>query len=403
MNLEMYKNIPYQKRDCCMVCGRKNSVPAIELPHFPLTELYVKKKPSQMLGFVDQEFYVCSHCDHGQIGNVIDIKLQYGDSMMYNFRTSQSITGRMTTDFFIKFFERVSGSRKFKTIVEVGCNDLYLLKKIRNRAKKLVGIDPILKGHERELSKDNIIAIGDFLENTALIDNMDAIICKDVVEHVADPVGFLKRIVERADGNAVFFVQVPLLETIMEECRFDQIFHQHLNYFSFKSFLYMINGLGCDLLDMAVNYDHWGTGLFAFKKGKSRLRYNFDAPDITNSEIRNRYIIFKSDLEQVNKRLTCFRKEKIYGYGAALMLAVLSYHMENDFSRFACIMDDDKNKDGMSYLNLPVSIVHRKKISDLKDAVVLLTAISSKINVRRMLTNLIGCEPRHIICPLKIL
>lgn len=403
MDFKKYRNISYQKRTCCMICGQKTAVPAIRLPHFPLTELYVKGKPRQKLGFVDQEFHLCSRCDHGQIANVIDVKLQYGNSAMYNFRTSQSITGRETTNFFIEFFNRVVGSKRFKTIVEVGCNDLYLLKGINARAKKFVGIDPILKGHEQEMSEDNIVAIGDFFENVALTDNMDVIICKDVIEHVADPRVFLKRIVDRAEPNAIFFVQVPLIETILEECHFDQVFHQHLNYFSLKSFLYMINELGCDLVDLAINYNHWGTGLFAFKKGISRSKFKVDVQHITVAEVKRRYEIFKDDLKQINKRLLCFRNEKIYGYGAALMLAVLSYHMENDFSCLACIMDDDRNKDGMSYLNLPVSIVHRDKIKDLKDSIVLLTAISSKINVRRMLTNLISFEPRHIICPLKII
>lgn len=400
MDFKKYKNISYQKRAYCMICGQKTAVPSICLPHFPLTELYVQGKPRQKLGFVDQEFHLCSRCNHGQIANVIDVQLQYGNSEMYNFRTSQSITGRETTNFFMRFFSQVVGLKKFKTIVEVGCNDLYLLKAIKNRANKLVGIDPILKGHEQEMSEDNIVAIGDFLENVALIDDMEIIICKDVIEHVADPKMFLKRIVDRAEPNAIFFVQVPLIETILEECRFDQVFHQHLNYFSLKSFLYMINELGCDLIDLTINYNHWGTGLFAFKKGLVRSKCKIDLLPITVSKVKSRYKIFKDDLKQVNERLHCFRHEKIYGYGASLMLVVLSYHMENDFSGLVCIMDDDKNKEGMSYLNLPVSIVHTEKIKDLKDSIVLLTAISSKINVRRMLTNLISFEPRHIIYPI---
>ena len=401
MDFRKYNNIVYEKRTHCMICGLKQDAPVIVLPQFPLTELYVREKCLQKSGFLDQALHFCSRCHHGQIANVIDIGLQYGDSSMYNFRTSQSITGRITTDFFINFFNHVVGNKDLRTIVEIGCNDLFLLKGIKTRAKKLVGIDPILKGREQELSEDNIIAIGDFLENVSLPEEMDVVICKDVLEHVADPFEFLKKIVDRSDNGTLFFVQVPLLETILQECRFDQVFHQHLNYFSFKSFFYMLEKLNCSFVDVAINYDHWSTGLFAFRKGGEHQQTQGNFKELTVADVQASFRSFKNDLKQTNERLAYFSNEKVYGYGAGLMLAVLSYYMENDFSCFSAILDDDKDKDGMSYLNLPVNIQHIDKIKDLKDSVVMLTAVASKINVRKMLSKLMQVGPRHIIYPLK--
>jgi hypothetical protein len=93
----------------------------------------------------------------------------------------------------------------------------------------------------------------------------------------------------------------------------------------------------------------------------------------------------------------------IYGYGAALMLPVLSYHLANDFSGFECIIDDDKNKDGLYYINLPVSIRSRDKVKDFSDAIVVLTAISAMNNGRRILAKLFELNPKQIIVPLSTL
>jgi hypothetical protein len=398
---EKYRDIRCQTRHSCVVCGQKCALPAIRLPDFPLTDLYVKKRSRKMLGFVDQEVQVCSRCGHGQLAHVIDAELQYGKSGMYSFRTSQSACGREVADFFIDFFNRVVGKRKFGRIVEVGCNDLYVLKRICARARELIGIDPILKGRSLEASEGNIVAVGDFFENVRLDGLADVVICKDVLEHLPDPREFLRKAIGQARDKALFFIQVPLLDTILEGCRFDQVFHQHVNYFSLWSIQAFLKDLGCGLVDWTINNNHWGAGLFAFQKRTASSGSRFPARKISPEEVRERYKFFKGDLRQAGHRLSMQAGRKIYGYGATPMLPVLAYHFENGLKELACIVDDDKGKDGLSYLNMPVSIAHTGKIRDWKNAAVLLTAISSRSNVRKMLANLIGLGARQVILPLR--
>jgi len=265
----------------------------------------------------------------------------------------------------------------------------------------LIGIDPILKGEEELYAEDNIVAVGDFFENVDLNANIDVFICKDTLEHVSHPKQFLKKIVDKARDDTLLLFQFPLLESLLTDCRFDQVFHQHLNYFSMKSILYMLDEMGCRLLDYAVNYDHWGSILIAFQKGKDNSEKKWEAWAISSEEILERYSAFKVDMEQTSMRLEYFTDEVLYGYGAALMLPVLSYNLKNDLSCLNCIIDDSEEKDGLYYINLPVSIVHSSKIDDIADAVVLLTAIFSKINMRKILSKVLTLKPKHIIYPLR--
>ena len=122
---------------------------------------------------------------------------------------------------------------------------------------------------------------------------------------------------------------------------------------------------------------------------------------ITSQTIIDRYESFKVDLLQTNRRLEYFSNETIYGYGAALMLPILSYHIENNLSCLKNVVDDDRNKEGLYYINLPVKIAHGSMINDIADSVVLLTAIFSKISARMILKNLFKLKPKHIIYPLK--
>lgn len=403
MDFLNYRHIKYQTRKRCVICETEIDKDIIPLAEFPVTEVYVSEKPKEKMGYVEQGFCFCKNCGHGQILNVLDPQLQYGNSETYFFRSSRSMSGRATAEYFASFVNGFLGEKIYKNIVEIGCNDLYLLKMFRDRANMLIGIDPILKGHEGELSGDDILGIGDFFENVDLKMNIDVVFCKDTLEHVPEPKEFIRKIVDRCSGETLFFFQFPILEELIKEMHFEQIFHQHLNYFSIKSILRMLDDLGCNLLDYRLNQDHWGSILIFFKKGKSGDKLKAKLWNMTAEEILDRYRSFKLEMEQIRRRLLDFENESIYGYGAALMLPVLSYHLKSDLSCLQGIIDEDESKDGKYYINLPIPIIHRSKIQNAKDFVILITAVFSKMVGRQIVQKVLMMNPKNIIIPFPLI
>ncbi len=400
-DLTKYRHIPFTDRNHCLVCGNNSWDVSIEMPRFPMTEIYTEQKCQEGLGYVDQAFDFCTRCGHGQLRNVIDPEFQYGDASSYFFRASDSISGRASAHFLLRFIERISKGKNIKTAVEIGCNDLYLLKSLGPGVDRRIGIDPILKGKEAVAAKDDIIAMGDFLENVTLDPDVDLVICKDTLEHVKNPREFIQRIVKRVSEQTVMVFQFPLLEPLLNDCRFDHVFHQHVNYFSMKSLLYLLENLGCTLLTWDINHDHWGSIAIAVQKNGGRKTEAQPVWQISPRDVTGRHASFRRDMELTGERLSYFSKEKIYGYGAALMFPVLCYHLGTDLTELDCIIDDDAKKDGLYYINSPIPIRHRRHITDMEDAVVLLTAPFSKVTTRQLLANLIQMKPRHMICPLK--
>lgn len=400
LDIEKYKNIPFEERTACDICESKSESSVIELPNLPLTEIYTPTMVQEKVGVADQGLDFCSKCGHAQLRNVVDVELQYGETFSYFFRTGESASARSSVDFFLKFMDRTTSGKNFKHILEVGCNDLFLLKQLEDRGKFLTGVDPILKDLDEDLTDSKINIIGDFFENVELDQDFDLLICKDALEHVANPKEFTQKIVEQANDETIFYFQFPCLESTIRDLRFDQVFHQHLNYFTVQSVIYMLNDLGCELIDIEFNYEHWGALLIAFKKGKYQGKFDADVWNISPDEISNRYKVFKKEMEAVNSRLNYFEGEEVYGFGAALMLPVLSYYLENDFTNLNCIIDDDPRKDGLYYLNLKVPIKGRDSIKNERDAIFLLTAIASLSNVRSILPNLFNLRPKHVIVPI---
>lgn len=394
---KQYANIPFNVRTDCAICGSKLDNAIIELPNFPLTEIYTKYKIEEKIGFVDQKFHVCSKCGHGQISHIIDQKLLYGKD--YFYRSSTSPTAPKAIDDFISFMKPHIGRRE--KIVDIGCNDLYTLNRLSCMAKYLIGIDPILKGKEQEFNTEKVTVYGDFAEN--VIENLsfdkDLIISSHTLEHVPEPKLSIKYLLDNATLDTLFAFQFPCLEALIEDYRFDQIYHQHLNYFSIKSILYMLNELGAELIDYKINYGHWGATMILFRKSKG-TNIKIPTAKLENKEISKRYATFKGGMKRTNECLRSYRDKELYGYGAALMLPVLSYHLNNDLSSLKCIIDDDERKNGLYYINLPTVIRYSENIEDLKEATVLVTAISAKDNVRKIVSKLISKDVRNIIIPL---
>lgn len=401
------KYISYDVRTHCPICESSFSSALLDLPRLPLTEMYCSEIPQEKVGFVDQEFHFCSVCGHGSLAHVLDPQVLYGPK--YSFRSSASQTAIQALDHFLKFLNRVVGGRTFGTIIEIGCSDLNLLKKLRGRAAHFVGIDPILS---REVCNEaDFTLIGDLVENVNVREIANGteclIVSSHTLEHLSTPRQLVEKLLLDSHEDTVFCFQFPGLENLVKDWRFDQIFHQHLNYFSLHSFKYLLDSLGGELLSYEVNPLHWGTLMVAFqKKRKNKSIKTLRSPEfrkLQEEDILQKYSGFRMTMAGVNQRLTGIKDLKRVGYGASLMLPVLSYYLDNDFACLDCIIDDDPQKVDRYYVNMPISIKHSEDFSSLEDAVCLLTSVASRANVRPMLKKLFDLRVHDVIVPLSVL
>ena len=126
-------------------------------------------------------------------------------------------------------------------------------------------------------------------------------------------------------------------------------------------------------------------------------------PDTSRSElpdIQRRYRLFRDQMHATRATLDGLAGTTIYGYGAAQMLPVLGYHLGTDFGQLAAVLDDDTEKDGIGYWNLPVKIMSSGRVQDIAGSSVLITAID---NVQPIMTRLLAKRPRRILYPFHLI
>jgi hypothetical protein len=382
--------------DNCNVCGKGPLETIFVSRAMPLTGLYLPGDSDIELPAYDQAFNYCPGCGHGQLRHVISPEVLYDKT--YTHRSSQSVISQAGNDFFERFVRKVTGGEKYRAILEIGCNDLYLLEKIQDMGEALIGVDPIWVGNDHQANEKTRILgcfVGDLKDGTKLGVRPDLVLSAHTFEHVPDLIGEMRTVFDLAAENCLFVIEMPCLDTIVRTGRFDQIFHQHIQYLSLSSMVGVIDGLGAEYVDHAFNYGYWGgTLLFAFRKrpsAKAGQNPRFDAPGA--AALRTGFEAFKKRLLGIRDMLT-ERDTTYYGFGAAQMLPVLAHYMETDFGFAEAILDDNEGRIGHRLPHVKCPIMSPSAVGDMSEATIIITALDS---TRPIMRRLIELSPRRII------
>ncbi|MBI5195197.1 MAG: methyltransferase domain-containing protein [Nitrospirae bacterium] len=396
-----YKDAVINKRTQCSVCDNRELIEIMNMPELPITGLFSKEKQKDSFSGIDQSLLWCSKCGQGQLLNQVNPEILY-DSQKYTFRTSLSSTAQQGTKVFIDYLREFVPDEKFNCIIDVGCNDLYLLHEIKSFGKVRIGLDPIWTSQENNIKDSDLHVIGGTVEETDLDKVLpckpDCILSRHTLEHIFDPQLVLEKLIDCATDDALFLFEIPGFDSLITRGRFDQVFHEHLQYFSLSSFEALLNKLGAKLIGYHENYHNWGALMIAFRK-KGAAHRNFNVA-FTREDIEWRRDLFFCQMDNARKTLYEFKNTNIYGYGAALMLPVLAYHLKSDLSFIKAVIDDDKDKEGFFYTNLPLQVKHSGSIEDFYSSTVFVTAID---NVKPIMLKLLQNRPKHIIYPLHII
>jgi len=380
----------------CNICSKNDLEELINMPKMPITGIYLNKKNLDD-NLYDQAFNYCKNCGHGQLKNVLDPDIIYNDS--YTHRTSKSEISKSGNDFLLKTIESVVGNKIFKQTLEVGCNDLYLINGLSNKAQNLVGIDPIWKDKDF-IADDKISIYGKFIEelDESIFHNPpDLIVSSHTFEHIDGTYEEFEKLVDLAADDCLFFIEVPSLESLIQQRRFDQVFHQHLQYFSYSSMRFLIDRLGCEFIGNKYNYSYWGgTSLFWFKKNNKRADKKNIKP-ISEKIIVDNFKVFKNSLQESLIQMQ-YINEEVIGLGAAQMLPTIAYHMESNLNFISKIYDDNEDRVD-KYLPYVSPQIQKFSSDSISDAIILITALDSS---RVLLKKILGNNPRRIFSLINI-
>jgi hypothetical protein len=149
----------------------------------------------------------------------------------------------------------------------------------------------------------------------------------------------------------------------------------------------------------ATSWHNWGAYIVAFSKAETKqIAASTDTPRLDIAKIRNQYSEFHQFMSSIGAHLDRLRQVgPIYGFGAAQMLPVLAWHLGTNFEWLIAVLDDDRNKHGLNYANLPVSVAYPESDDIWQDATVVVTAVD---HASALVGRLRNSRPKQIVLPL---
>ena len=373
----------------CNICSNKLKRVAI-LPNYPLTEFFSNKKQIKKKFNINQKLLFCEGCKHISLEKILNQSFLYSNYKVKS-KTSVKHAGEYLKNFY-SFIKKNSKNLGQKAIIDIGGNDSTFLNLFKNKSK--INIDPNASG------KKDIVKEKEYFEevNFSKYNDLKKIyVSSHTIEHIPDIKSLIKKISLSMKINDYFFLQYPSLEMFVNNSRFDQVTHQHLNLYSLKSISRVLNKNS--LFITKYEFDNSVFGTIRLKIIKSSKKNNFDVR-ISSKEIKRKFSNFKNFYKTINQVLA-FEKNLI-GFGAGMMVPTLNYYLPIT-NKLKFILDNDLNKKNKFFLNMSPKIKHfNGNFKSLKKYKILITSISTENTLKVICKKLIENRVSFFIPSYKI-
>jgi SAM-dependent methyltransferase len=159
-----------------------------------------------------------------------------------------------------------------KNIIEIGSNDGYLISKFKDN-NNVLAVDSSLE--MCNITKTNNINtfhkvfnsdVNDILENFG---EADLIIANNVFNHSNNPLDFANGVVKLLKNDGVFVFELPYWLDTFNSGKFDQIYHEHISYFTVKSTFNLLKKINLEIIDFDLVDYHGGSIRVFSKKSKN--------------------------------------------------------------------------------------------------------------------------------------
>ena len=152
----------------------------------------------------------------------------------------------------LAYIEKILGryGRKVASVAEIGCGGCVILERLKARSYDVVGIDPSPVAAEAGRRK-GIPIIPEFFPFSSKA-RFDLIYHADVLEHMRDPVAFLRSTRGSMTERGLAIISVPDCSLSIETGDLSMCLHQHLSYFDVESLRRVVALAGFEVLEIAA-------------------------------------------------------------------------------------------------------------------------------------------------------
>lgn len=249
-------------RKKCLCCKSKKLIEIINLGIHSFADSFI---PKNRLKFYDPKYPLildlCQKCSFIQSRHITNPKHRY-TSVDYSYTSSNS---NYSKSHWISFANFLSNKIKLsnKKIIEIGSNDGFLSYQLKKKGANVLGIDAsdfMVKLSKKKINSiQKIFTFNESIKIKKLFGTADIIIANNVFNHSDNPLDFLKGVRNLLKKDALFIFEQPNFTRGLLTLKFDQIYHEHVSYFTVKNIASLLKYSGFKIKNISKNKYHGGS------------------------------------------------------------------------------------------------------------------------------------------------
>lgn len=375
---------------------------------FLTTELLEQSEPSYPL-----KVFVCHECWLVQLDEYKKATEIFSDEYVYFSSYSQTWLdhARRYTDMMIERFLLSPDAQ----IVEIACNDGYLLQYFAQKGFPVLGIEPTTNTATVAREK-GIRTITEFF-GVQLAESLKAegvqaelLIGNNVLAHVPDLHDFVGGLKLLLAPQGIITMEFPHLCRLIEENQFDTIYHEHFSYLSLYSVTRIFSSFGLRVFDVEELPTHGGSlRIFATHDTNTRYTDSDTVRVLAEREIElginsvEYYKTLQLRAEQAKKALVGFLQtqrqsgKSVVAYGAAAKGNTLLNYCGINADLLPFVVDISPHKQGKYLPGSRIPVVAEDKLKLLKPDFVLIIPWNIKEEIMQQLSYIRGWNGQFVV------
>ncbi|MDD3205479.1 MAG: class I SAM-dependent methyltransferase [Lachnospiraceae bacterium] len=362
----------------CRICNSENLESVIDLGQQPWANDFIKKEHIGEEPFYPLRVVYCHDCHAAQLDYTVKKEVMFGN---HTYLTGATKT---TSEHFKRVAQRVDeeffSNRKDKSVLDIGSNDGTQLLHYQNMGYKALGVESS-KITAEIANKAGVNTINEFfnLETVKKIDSkFDVINAAGVFYHLEEIHSVCEGIKEALKEDGVFVVHFIYMKDIFEHMTFDQIYHEHLLYYTLETIGKLLNLHGLEMFDAYHSGSHGGTiigyvGHKGTRQASERLCKMQQAEQESNCNSIKAYRDFNQKIEILKSKTLNYLQEqkklgkRIFGLGSPLKGNTLLNHFGIGTDILDCLAETNPLRDGLYSPGQHIPIVLQKDLKENPD------------------------------------
>ncbi|NDC36726.1 MAG: class I SAM-dependent methyltransferase [Proteobacteria bacterium] len=363
----------------CRICDATNLVPVLDLGLQPWANHFLSAKevgnePKYPLSLV-----YCTECSCVQLDYTVPKEVMFAD------HTYVSGTTKTLAQHFLKTAEEVNrlftADRPHKSVLDIGSNDGTQLKQYKQLGFDVVGVESCTK--IAALANDSGIptVAAFFNEETAkgLGRKFDVINASGVFFHLEELHSATRGIKCALKDDGVFVIQFLYMKSIVENLAFDQIYHEHLLYYTLKTVERLLNRHGLTGFDGYVSPIHGGSMILyvthqeAGRVRSARLNELFAEEEHARMNEVATYREFAARVAKMKEETLNFLErakqegKTIYGFGAPVKGNTFLNYCGIGKRYLDCLVEKNELRKGLYSPGMHIPLVIEKEVTAQPD------------------------------------